>query len=148
MLLADHVISALFFAAFRHIDISPALEGAQAEAVQQMPYAATTRVWADISHPFWDEDGFEPSLFSDTDLGMFWLTGSGTLADPWMGMFLLTAERGAAIDRLPAADIAPYLVDRLAVLHPSTRGAVHPFITSSWGQDPLIGRSPPPLRPG
>lgn len=139
VLVADRVISALSFAALRHVDISPALEGAQAEAVQRMPYAATTRVWTDISRPFWDDDGFEPSLFSDTDLGMFWLTGSGTVADPWMGMFLLTAERGTAIDRLPTADIAPYLVDRLAVLRPSTRGAVHPFITSSWGQDPLIG---------
>lgn len=139
VVLADHVISALSFAALRHVEINPALEGAQADAVRRMPYAATTRVWADISRPFWEDDGFEPSLFSDTDLGMFWVTGSGTIADPWVGMFLLTAERGTAIDRLPLADIAPYLVDRLAVLRPSTRGAVHPFITSSWGQNPLIG---------
>lgn len=139
VVLADHVISALPFSALRHVDISPSLEGAQAEAVQRMPYSATTRVWADISRPFWDEDDFEPSLFSDTDLGMFWVMGSGTPADPWLGMFLLTAERGTRIDRLPATDIAPYLVDRLALLRPSTRGAVHPFITSSWGQNPLIG---------
>ncbi len=148
VILADHVISALSFAALRNVEISPALEGAQADAVRHMPYSATTRVWADISRPFWEDDGMEASLFTDTDLGMLWVMGSGTPNDPWLGMFLLAADRGVWIDRLPVDDVAPYLVDRLAELRPSTRGVVHPFVTSAWGRDPLIGGARHSYGPG
>src|SRR5690606_28587135 len=75
---AEQVIAALPFGALRHIAIDPPLEGGQAEAVRELPAQSITQVYLVPRAPFWQDDGYAPSLYTDSLAGMLGAVRNGT----------------------------------------------------------------------
>src|SRR6185295_10283067 len=67
---ARHVIAAVPLGVLRRIALDPALPRAQAEGAANLPSQPLTQVYLAPKSRFWEQDGYAPSLFTDTAAGM------------------------------------------------------------------------------
>ncbi len=132
---ARRVVSAVPFTALRHIAITPSLPTRRSVVVQDMPYTTNTRVWARVDRPFWEDDGRAPSTFSDAAFrSCMILRESGR---PTTAMFLLSGEAARATD-VQGSDVATAVIASFEAHRPAAKGALTPYLVSSWGQVPHI----------
>jgi monoamine oxidase len=140
---AKAAVAAVPFSVLRHVTITPEPDAVHRGAINDMGYAETTRAFATIAQPFWQQDGLDPSLFTDTALRMLWVLDNHSGAPnaptkgPFRAMFVMTwrtAERVAALEPDRAAR---FLVDELARIRPASKGLVTINKVHSWGRQPL-----------
>jgi monoamine oxidase len=135
---ANHIVCALPFSALRDVRITPEPPGAQAEAIQQLRYSTITRLWVRVTAPFWESDGFDPSLMSDGAMRSFLAVAKrDDPSDVW-GMFVLGGAAARNVDALPLAKRADFLIGEMARIRPATKGALEPLAVSSWGIEPYV----------
>jgi monoamine oxidase len=141
---AKAVITTLPLSAQRLVRLDPAPPALHQEAIDRLPYNRVHQIHFEATKPFWDQDGMPPSIWSDTLAGRFVALryGAGTTAGkPYITTFLSFANGFAADrrDRLgPEGAVAAVLED-LAELRPSTRGALRAVKVHSWQDDPFAG---------
>lgn len=134
---ADFVVAAVPFTSLRSIAMDPPLAGVQAEAVHRMPYGNTTQVHLLArGRPFWEQDGHDPSLWTDGAVTMVRATiepsGDARL------VALATGYKADRLDQLPERERGEFVVEELARLRPSTRGKLEVTGVFSWAQQPFI----------
>ncbi len=137
-LAADAVVCSIPFSALRDVEISPPLEGAQARAVAELPWQPVTQVYLKPMSPFWREDGYAPSLFTDSEAGMIAAVRSGE--DPEEITHLtawIMGAHAAELDRLSAADAAARVIAAIERLRPAAAGQLSTIGIQSWGSDPF-----------
>ncbi|WP_317930429.1 flavin monoamine oxidase family protein [Halioxenophilus sp. WMMB6] len=135
---ADYVISAVPFSTLRNIAIYPLLQGPQAKAVYEMNYAATTRAYGVIEEPYWEEDGFEPSFFTNDAIHMLWALQKRPGDDKHRFMVVFTEPAASRIDQLPADQALAYIEQQVIRLRPSTKGKLRYLTMYAWQKNPLI----------
>jgi monoamine oxidase len=135
---AKFVISAVPFTMLRKIVITPDLPPLQREAVDTLAYGFTTRGFGVIDKPFWEDDGLEPSFFTDGPIKMFWTLKPRADENYHRFMLVFTGASAAAIDRMPEADAQALVAAELARIRPSIAGRTMLNGWYSWGHDPLI----------
>jgi monoamine oxidase len=133
---ADFVVAAVPFAVLRRIAMDPPLTGVQAEAVQRMPYGNTTVVHLRARGAFWEQDGYDASLWTDGAITAVRTTIDGDGA--WLAA-LATGHKADRLDQLPEAERGAFVVSELARLRPSTRGKLEVTGLHSWAAQPFIG---------
>lgn len=131
-------VSAIPFTMLRLLNFSPALSGAHNEAVRTLPYAHTTRAFCRVKEPFWDADGFEPSLFSDSAVRMFWVLDNHKGSGEYRAVIVLVGAAAVSIDTLPAEDVPNFLLSELARIRPASKGKVEILTWHSWERTRLI----------
>jgi len=140
---AKYVISCVPFSLLRHITITPEPDALHRSAIGDMGYAETTRAFATIKEPFWQQDGLDPSLFTDTALRMLWMLDNHTGAPnaptkgPFRAMFVMTWRTAANVAALSPEQASKFLVDELARIRPASKGLVTINRFHSWGRQPL-----------
>jgi monoamine oxidase len=135
---ARYVIAAVPFATLRNVVVAPAPDPVHRAAIADIGYLETARAFCTIKQPFWQQDGLDPSLFTDTALRMLWVldnhkNGKG----PYRATFVLTGRTAESVSMLPPAAAAKLLVDRLEAIRPAARGQVVVHRFHSWAQQPL-----------
>ena len=145
---ARFVVAAIPFSVLRSISVWPKPPEPQYEAIQTLKYAETTRAFCRIKEPFWQEDGFEPGLFSDGAVRMFWVIDNHKGGGEHRGMFVLTGRSGEQVAALSPEAAAQFLVDELARLRPASKGQVEVLRFHSWGRQPLQRGCSPMFAPG
>lgn len=135
---ADFLVVASSLHALKQIAFEPGLPPAHAAAVAQMEYYPTTKFYLHPTAPYWDDDGFEPTLWTDTEIErsfalvekdgsiesiLMWINGAGALA----------------IDRMSIEDAKRYVLDKMAELRPASKGKLEVIHHHAWSQDPYIG---------
>ncbi len=146
---ASRVVCSLPFGVLRGIAVDPPLEGLQAEAVRALPAQPITQVYLRPKAPFWDEDGFSPSLFTDTAAGMLAAVRGGS--DPNEITTLTAWVMGAAAARLDALDEAAAgreVIAAIERLRPAAKGRLELVGAKSWGADPYAAGAWAYFRPG
>lgn len=135
---AKFVISAIPFTALRKVAITPELPPLQREAVDTLTYGYTTRGFGVIDKPFWEDDGLEPSFFTDGPIRMFWTLKPR--ADESYHRFMLVFTGGAAarIDQMDETAARAFVAAELLRVRPSIAGRTQLNAWFSWGRDPLI----------
>jgi monoamine oxidase len=136
---ARHVICSLPFPVLRQLAIDPPLTGAQAEAVAELPQQPITQVYLAAKRPFWDDDGFAPSLFTDTQAGMVTAVRSGN--DPARVSHLscwVIGPQAERIANLSDADAGSAVIRAIEAIRPAARGQLD-YRTSGLGQRPQRG---------
>ncbi len=119
---ASHVVSSVPPSVLRRIAIEPKLPESQAEAVATLPSQPLTQVYFAPRSRFWEQDGYAPSLFTDTRAGM--LAAARNRDDPTEVTSLtawITGENAAALDRLPPADAGRAVLAAIETLRPAAR---------------------------
>ncbi len=145
---AKFAISSLPFSVLKHVLIWPEPPKPQLEAIRGLTYSETTRAFCHIKAPFWEEDGYEPSLFSDGAVRMFWAIDDDEGRGHYRGMFVLTSAVGAQVASLPPEQAAKFLEDELARIRPASRGQIEMLKFHSWERQPLQRGCSPMFSPG
>jgi monoamine oxidase len=146
---ADSAICALPFGALRNIQLSPAPAGAQAEAIADMASQPITQVYLRPKSAFWEQDGYAPSLFTDSIAGMVAASRNGD--DPEEVTSLTAWAMGANAARLDAmqpADVGAQVIAALETVRPAARGQLELMGFKSWGADPHAAGGWAWFRPG
>ncbi len=134
---ADFVVSAMPFHAMRKIALDPAPPPAQAMAVRDTVYSATTQLMFGVKKNFWELDEAEPGLLTDQPLERIFarVSPSGDVVlNVWMNG--IGAELG---DNVPEGEFVQWVMDEMVRLRPSMEGAVEPLTWYSWGRNPYVG---------
>ena len=133
---ADFVIAANPFSTLRLMRIEPTLTGAQAAAVNRMPYGNTTLVHLRVKgSPYWEQDSLEPSLWTDGPVN---LVRQYDADGEHLLMALSTGRKADRLDQLSPVERGQFVVQELSRLRPSTRGKLDVTGVHSWAQQPYI----------
>lgn len=149
MLKAEHVIAAVPFGALRRIAVDPPFTGAQAEAVRDLPAQSITQVYLAPRAPFWEDDGYAPSLFTDSLAGMLGAVRNG--AEPREITGLTAWVMGRAAERLhglPNAEVGRRVIADIERIRPAARGKLELVGVQAWGADPYAAGAWAYFRPG
>lgn len=146
---AKYVVSSLPFSTLRNVMITPTPDPVHRRAISDIGYVETTRAFGLIKDPYWQQDGFDPSLFTDTPLRMMWVLDNHKVGKgPYRCVFVMT---GAAADQfawLLPDRAAVAIIAELELIRPATRGQVKILKFHSWGRQPLQGGCRHIFRPG
>lgn len=145
---ARFAVAATPFTVLRDVFIWPRPPGPQFEAIERLDYAETTRAFCRIREPFWQEDGYEPSLFSDGAVRMFWTIDNHTGDGEHRGMFVLTNTAGKQVAARPPDSAVRFLIDEMERIRPASRGQIEILRYHSWERQPLQRGCSPMFAPG
>ncbi len=135
---ADFIVVAASLHALKQVSFEPGLPPAQAAAIAQTDYYPTTKFYLHPTAPYWEDDGFEPTLWTDTEIErsfalvekdssidsiLMWINGAGALA----------------IDRMSVEEAKKFVLDKMAELRPASKGKLEVIHHHAWSQDPFIG---------
>lgn len=133
---ADYCILTLPFSVLRNIDVDPPFEGAQKEAVETLPYTAINKYFLVPKKPFWEEDGFAPTIWTDTIIERVF-----PMRDPQgqVQNFTVWVDGANAqkLDAMPVEEQNQLVLSELAKVRPSTKDNVELVDMISWGKDPF-----------
>jgi len=146
---ARHVIAAVPTGVLRQIALDPVLPPVQRAAVAALPSQPLTQVYLAPKTPFWQQDGYAPSLFTDTQAGM--LAAARNRDRPTEVTSLtawVTGEQAAALDRLAPADAGRAVIAAIEALRPAAKGQLELLGLHSWGADAYAMGAWAYFRPG
>ncbi|MDE2655245.1 MAG: NAD(P)/FAD-dependent oxidoreductase [Gemmatimonadota bacterium] len=135
---ADFVVSAMPFTTLRNISVSPGFSGRQAEAVLTLGYRGTTRAWGVTEEPYWEDDGLEPSFFTDETIQTVVVLDKLTGEDTHRCSVIFTGPSAARIDQMPDDQALALIESEIARIRPSTKGKMRFVDLYGWRKNPLI----------
>jgi monoamine oxidase len=145
---ARAVVCAVPFTTLRRIDLRPDLAGVQERAVKSLPYQPIHQLALQVSRPFWEDDGLEPSMWTDS-IGrvsaIYHEAKDDQVSSLVVSAFGLGARR---LDRLGKEGSARYVVAQIEQMRPAARGALQVTGQHSWEQDPFAGGAWAYFNPG
>jgi monoamine oxidase len=128
---ASFCICAIPFSVLRGVSVQAPLPPAQRRAIDTLGYSNQVTGWVLAKRRYWEEDGLPPGLWSNGPAERFFSTPSRTQADPTLSFYL----RGAHADAIRAMkkeDAKAFLLETMAKLRPSTKGALEFLRLHSW----------------
>ncbi len=135
---ASRLVCAVPLPALRNIEFRPGLPAAQREAALNGEYYSTSKFYLRPTSAFWEEDGFEPSMWSDGPLErIFGVTDTDNEVHTLLVWINGLGSR--RIDQLGPAGSSEFVLEQLARLRPASRGNVEVMGQVAWGANPFIG---------
>lgn len=132
---ADYAVVTLPFSVLREVEITPPLQGAQAESVQKLPYTAVTQIRFTVRHPFWEEDGYPPMMWTDSLLQSIFPIRD-TAGRVQSLVCWANGDIAKQLDAMSSAELAKFTISELKRIRPATKDNVDIVGVVSWGRDP------------
>jgi monoamine oxidase len=146
---ARYVVCTAPCGALRRIAIDPPLAEAQAAAIAALPSQPLTQVYLATRRPFWNDDGYAASLFTDSQAGMVAAVRSGDDPERVTHLTAWVMGRNAArLDELPESDAGRRIIAAIEAIRPAARGQLELIGMKSWGADRYAGGAWAYYRPG
>ncbi len=153
---AKAVITTLPFSAQRLVPITPAPPALQQQAIDNLGYNRVHQIHFEASKRYWELDGMPPSMWTDTLAGRFaalryGAAVAGQSAAQQEPTTLLSFANGFAADqrdRLGPDGATAAVLEDLARIRPSTRGALRAVKVHSWQASALAGGAYACWQPG
>ena len=146
---AKAVVCAVPFSTLRRIDLRPDLQGVQARAVKSLPYQPIHQVALHASRPFWEDDGLELSMWTDSPIGRVSAVYHESKDDEVSSLLVSAFGPGARhLDRLGREGAARYVVAQIEQMRPAAKGALQVIDQHSWERDPFAGGAWAYFNPG
>jgi monoamine oxidase len=134
------VLSTLPFSTLRNISLTPALTGAQAQAVMTLPYQPLSIAFLTVREPYWEKDQLPAAMWTDGPLGTVLPQRYGASVAEVTGLSLFARGRLAQYwDRLGKDAVLNMVVEELERLRPAAKGLVTGAAFHSWGNEPFNG---------
>lgn len=146
---AKAVVCSMPYSTLRHVAIDPLPPPVQSAAIRTLGYVPITQVHMIAAKPYWEEDGLNPSMWSDGITGTLYAQRFG--ADAREVTSLTAWARGLNaqyLDRLGAEGAGRAVVAELERLRPAARGALRVVKVHSWALDPFAAGDWAYFRPG
>ena len=135
---ADFVVAAVPFSTLRNISITPGFAGRQAEAVLSLGYRGTTRAYGVVEEPFWENDGLEPSFWTDETIQTVWMLDKRPGEDLYRFIITFTGMSSAQMDMLPDDQAVALIESEIARVRPAAEGRMRILTYFGWRKHPLI----------
>lgn len=133
---AEFCVMTAPFSVLRDIEVEPAFEGPQAEAVSQLPYTAITKYFLVPEEPYWEIDGLPPTMWTDTIIERLFpnrdAAGQIQSITCWVD-----GANADILDAMPEEEQIETVTRELARIRPATAERVRVQKTISWGSDPF-----------
>jgi monoamine oxidase len=146
---AEHVVCTVPFGVLRRIAVDPPLTGAQARAVAELPAQPLTQVYLAVRTPFWEQDGYAPSLYTDSAAGM--IAAVRAADDPQTVTHLtcwLMGPKAGEFDALASPEAGRRVIAAIEEIRPAARGQLEYIDSKSWGADAYAAGAWAYFRPG
>lgn len=146
---AAYVICTLPPGILRGIALQPELDALQRKAIASLPSQPVTQIYLAPTAEFWLDDGYAPSLFTDSKAGMVAAVRDGT--DPSRITHLtawIMGPNAAALDRLPPQAAGQAVIAEIERLRPAAAGRLEWIGQQSWGADAFAAGAWVYFRPG
>jgi len=144
---ARRAVIAVPMVTLRRIHFSPSLPPPLAEAVANAASSGNTQFILSTTKRFWEEDGYAPSLWTDTVFERMFVEfeedGEVDHLRVW-----INGDNAGRVDALGEREAGAALLDTFARLRPSTAGRLTIEHRVSWGSEALIGGEKYVLGPG
>jgi monoamine oxidase len=146
---ARAVICAVPFTTLRRINLRPDFAGMQERAVKSLPYQPIHQVALQASRPFWEDDGLEPSMWTDAPIGRVSAVYHEAKEDQVSSLLVSAFGPGARhLDRLGKEGAARYVVAQIEQMRPAAKGVLQVTGHHSWEQDSFAGGAWAYFNPG
>ncbi len=147
--LAQRVICALPVAPLRWVGFDPVLPPVLARATKVLPSMMITKTVLHAENNFWEDDGLDPAMWTDTPLGEVRALRQSADSPEVTGLVArargFTAQR---LDRLGEIAARELVVSEYERLRPAARGKLKAVGYKSWTMDPYAGGAWTEWRPG
>lgn len=148
-LTAKRVVCSVPFGVLRGMALEPGLTGAQAEAVRELPHQAITQVYLRPKRAFWDDDGYAPSLFTDTLAGMVTAVREGDAPEQVSHFSCwVIGPHAEQLDGQSEAEAGAAVIAAIEGVRPAATGQLEPIGLTAWGSDPHAAGAWAYFRPG
>lgn len=135
---ADFALCTVPFPALAGVTFDPAPRGGIGRAIRELSAVHATHIHLISRAPFWESDGFPPTMFTDSPLEMV----SKLFDEPGHDTPALMVElRGRGCSRFDAmsdAERGQAITSELAKLRPASKGKVDYLGADSWAVNPLF----------
>jgi len=150
ILKAKRVIVTIPFSALRLIDIDAPMPADQHRAIRTLGYTNVTHLSFVPKRKFWEEDGLPPSIWSDGPTARFNALRNDPDDPMKITSFMAFANDRVAdhLDRIGPQASSRYILNYLARIRPSTKGALEFVKFWSWQLDPFAGGAYAAWKPG
>ena len=146
---AKTAICSFPFSTLRTVDISPTLTGTQRRAVKTLPFMKITMVVMETDRPFWESDGFNPSMWTDGPAGSVTATRYGDGVDDVTSLVSWTRGHAAEyLDRLGPETAKKLVIREIENLRPAAKGYLKAAHFHSWGMEAFSAGDWAVFRPG
>jgi len=146
---SQYVVCSLPFGALKYVVIDPPLPAVQAEAVRELPHQSITQVYLRPKRPYWDDDGYAPSLFTDTLAGMVTGVRRGDAPDQVSHLSCwVIGDHAEQIAGLSDADAGQAVIDAIEAIRPAAKDQLELIGLKAWGSDPYAAGAWAYFRPG
>ena len=147
--LAQRAICTLPITPLRWVGFDPVLPPVLARATKVLPSMMITKIILQAEHNFWEHDGLDPAMWTDTPLGEVRALRQSPDSHEITGLVArargFTAQR---LDRLGEAAARALVVREYERLRPAARGKLKAVGYKSWNMDPYAGGSWTEWQPG
>lgn len=134
---ARHIICSMPLPPMRWVGFDPHLPSDRVEALHTVPQMLITQVYLQAKRPYWEDDGLDPGMWTDTAAGDLLVNRQ---ADDEQIITGLTAwgrgPRAAYLDALGEADAGRAVLSAIESLRPAARGQLEVVGFKSWQLDP------------
>jgi monoamine oxidase len=146
---ADHVVCSVPPGVLRNISLTPALNPQQQRAIETIPSQSVTQIYLAPTREFWQDDGYAPSLFTDSKAGMVAAVRDGTDPDRITHLTAwIMGPHATALDALEPRDAGQAVIAEIERLRPAAKGRLEWIGQQSWGADPYAAGAWVYFRPG
>lgn len=130
---ARHCICTIPFAALRNIPVEAKLTPGLARMIAGLPYTRASFAYIAAKTPFWREDGFPDTLWTDDPLiGRVFVLGD----EPAMLKLWTTGAGADLLDRMPSEAASAAIIERIEAMRPAARGQLEVLRHYSWQKSP------------
>jgi monoamine oxidase len=132
----DYAICTIPFPVLRNIEVSPAFSEPKRKAIQELPYAACTKVYLQTRRKFWMDQKL--SGFACTDLPIRYVFDSTPQSESPRGLLecYISGPRSEAVTDLSPEGRLELALDNLEKVFPGVRKEVEGGTSKSWKEDP------------
>ncbi len=146
---ADFAVCTIPFAALRNIDLDAPLDPVTREAVEEMAYTPIVQLHLEAQHPWWDDDGLAPDMWTDSPINRLFAQRHADGAPTGMLTAWIDGRGALAADELDDAGLEALARDTLAAIRPASEGRVNLAHVQRWtASNPLAGGAYMHWRPG
>jgi monoamine oxidase len=137
---AARVICAVPLPPMRQMRFDPVLSLPKTRAIRTVPSMMITKMIFVPKRAFWDQDGFDPGMWTDTAAGIVRPLRQGESESEVTA--LMTWARGnlaQQLDTLGPKDAQALVMKEIGRLRPASVGQLEPVAIKSWQADPYAG---------
>ena len=134
----EFLVVAIPLLSLRWVNFQPALTPEKAAAASQITYYPTTKFYLRPTGPFWDEDGYEPTMWTDGPLErVFALQDQDNKVHTLL--VWINGQGSTRIDQLGEEAGKQLVLDTMSELRPASRGKLEVVGYHSWGRIHFAG---------